>query len=646
MSLTTRLALVIAALVGVGFGGWLAVPRLLAADVAVPASNVAAAGPDSAATDPPCAGLTAPEGMVCIPAGPAVIGSDAHGLAERPRHEVTLSTFFIDTHEVTNGEYRDCVEAGGCPAREGVPRTYGPHLAANQPATPMTWPMANRYCVWAGKRLPTEAEWEKAARGATEARTYPWGDEAPSCADAHFAGCEPYQTLPVGSRPAGAYGIHDMAGNGFEWVNDWAAGCYDGCKNACGDACTGIDPQGPCHGAPWCEGFRYRVLKGGSWVLPADQLRASGRRFQRPRSGLYRLSFRCAADDPVLTRAPFWHEQRREPPPPLSSLTDVELAALHDVRHDVAVMKIKSCAKVGRASHVCRDPLSYIKSNERYRGIFGRYIENLGGGYAGVGADQAYDFISMAKSEYAWLFDYDPTVVHIHYLIRAILPHVETPRQLTDAFRVKTIERTRKWVRASLADEPEEIKPTLQTLEVYRGKLLYNYLAARKGHPRYGTFGWLGHQENFDYIRQMYAQGRIVIRKGNLLTAVVMTDIARSARRLGVPVRVYYSSNADDQWLLTEQYRDNLMALPFDRQSVVLRTMIGSRWKIASKWMYMVHSGEHMQRELARQKTDRTSFFMVDATVTKTEHLRLVGLPPIDAAGVAARDSAAPLPPG
>src|SRR5262245_54769176 len=201
-------------------------PAPLAAKPPAPAASSAAdSGAAAAAPEGPTAPVEPsrfarcedpPVGMACIPGGPAVIGSDDHHANEKPRHTVEISTFYIDRFEVSNRQYEQCEQAGACPGRILPDRTF---LGPDQPAVPITWHVAHTYCIWAGKRLPTEAEWEKVARGGSEGRMYPWGSEPSTCDRAQTQGCPPDTTKPIGSFPAGPYGVHDMAGNGYEWVN-------------------------------------------------------------------------------------------------------------------------------------------------------------------------------------------------------------------------------------------------------------------------------------------------------------------------------------------------------------------------------------------------------------------------------------------
>jgi formylglycine-generating enzyme required for sulfatase activity len=166
---------------------------------------------------------SAPPGMLLVPAGEFIMGSsDSDPDAaddEKPQHTVYLDAFYIDETEVTNAQYRACVEAGACNAPADT-TDYDHADYAQHPVVYVSWGDADAYCLWAGKRLPAEAEWEKAARG-TDGRTYPWG-EGIDCDHAQYSECGG-RTVPVGSKAKGAslYGALDMAGNVWEWVADW-----------------------------------------------------------------------------------------------------------------------------------------------------------------------------------------------------------------------------------------------------------------------------------------------------------------------------------------------------------------------------------------------------------------------------------------
>ena len=161
--------------------------------------------------------------MIEIPAGEFVMGCDdldskVCGKAERQRVVVDLPAYSIDRTEVTQAAYQRCIEAGVCTPPAGG---FEPTEACTNPVVNVTWEQAGKYCAWLDKRLPTEAEWEKAARG-TDGRVFPWGNDPPSCELANFEGCGLRSAEPVASHPAGAspYGVLDMAGNVREWVFD------------------------------------------------------------------------------------------------------------------------------------------------------------------------------------------------------------------------------------------------------------------------------------------------------------------------------------------------------------------------------------------------------------------------------------------
>jgi formylglycine-generating enzyme required for sulfatase activity len=195
---------------------------------------------------------------------------------EKPMHMVSLSAFEIDRTEVSQDQYSACVVAGAC----DVPSCAWDCDRTDYPATCVSWAQADAYCSWAGKRLPTESEWEKAARGSS-GNKYPWGDSEPDCTLTNQAGCGE-EALPVGSQVAGAspYGALDMAGNVVEIVADWYdASYYSGSPNT--------DPKGP------ASGTRYGG-RGGGFRSDATWQRASKRDWYDLSDSAASLGFRCA----------------------------------------------------------------------------------------------------------------------------------------------------------------------------------------------------------------------------------------------------------------------------------------------------------------------------------------------------------------
>lgn len=240
---------------------------------------------------------------VVVPAGPFTMGADAGGEPdERPAHAVTLRAFRIDRTEVTREDYRRCVRAGVCEGFYARPGWREPRAAV----TGVSWFMAVRYCRWVGGRLPTEPEWEKAARGA-DGRTYPWGNERPTRARAVFGQrMNVGEPAAVGARPEGAspYGALDMAGNVWEWtasVYDPYAYAHPEEEPTCERALAALADLRRRNlwsftGAMGLPSVCERVLRGGAWNYWPDGLRTTNR-VHHPPTGRYPVSgFRCADD--------------------------------------------------------------------------------------------------------------------------------------------------------------------------------------------------------------------------------------------------------------------------------------------------------------------------------------------------------------
>ncbi|MER3423023.1 MAG: hypothetical protein C4293_07085 [Nitrospiraceae bacterium] len=232
-------------------------------------------------------GIVPPEGMVLIPAGEFTMGAESGLPDSRPRHRVLLSAYWIDKYEVTNAQYHRCVADGVClPPKDR--RIFDDSQRAQHPVTNVTWKQAHTYCQLRGGRLPTEAEWEKAARG-IDGRRYPWGnseDPIKTLAKARAILSNHNGPAAVGSIPESVspYGVFDLVGNVWEWVRDWYAEDYYG-------AAPSQDPQGPLRGS-------FRVLRGGDRGQGPLELRASYRAWDEMTYWGPTLGFRCAADMP------------------------------------------------------------------------------------------------------------------------------------------------------------------------------------------------------------------------------------------------------------------------------------------------------------------------------------------------------------
>lgn len=232
-------------------------------------------------------GIAPPEGMVLIPAGEFLMGAEDGLQDARPMHRVYLSSYWLDMYQVTNARYRQCVEGGGCTAPKDRKEFDDPQKAQH-PVINITWNQARSFCQWQGKRLPTEAEWEKAARG-TDGRRYPWGNDEEVVKSRVKNGelrTGANGTEPVGRQaaPASPYGVFELVGSVSQWVKDWYAEDFYQTSSA-------RDPQGPARGS-------FRVLRGGEWNEKPPDLRASYRGWDEVTYWGPTVGARCAEDVP------------------------------------------------------------------------------------------------------------------------------------------------------------------------------------------------------------------------------------------------------------------------------------------------------------------------------------------------------------
>jgi formylglycine-generating enzyme required for sulfatase activity len=270
----------------------------LASQPATEAPAAATSTPEIEAVvfEPPAAGQrmlwTDSSTVVYVPGGSPVMGQDETEPSDHsPAHTVTLSPFWIYQAEVTNRMYRTCVELGVC-SEPTQSLWYGDPEYENAPVSGVDWNQAKAYCEWMNGRLPTEAEWELAARG-TEGDPYPWGKDEPTCDLGNFLDClvpsvpDAVRSYPLGASP---YKVADMAGNVSEWVADWHGEDYYATSPA-------SNPTGPAEG-------KNRVVRGSSYLTPVEDTAIYLRSSQNPLQSQPNIGFRCVVNTDAPATAP------------------------------------------------------------------------------------------------------------------------------------------------------------------------------------------------------------------------------------------------------------------------------------------------------------------------------------------------------
>lgn len=485
--------------------------------------------------------------------------------------DVTLSAFLIDARPVRAGEYAACHAAGACTRR---PTQKG--AAADAPAV-VDWLRARELCAWRGMRLPSEWEWQQGTRG----------------------------------RETDA----------LEWTSTADA-------KECGAACTGRDPLGPCDGVHPCGGARVLRGRDARVAEPLHQTRRAP-------------TVRCASSTASLTTWPPRQIAEPYPPPPAPAPLSAEARRLVAEIDQDPIESKKICdeetraswgpalQRGGRATLTCRDPFPYIKANEARTHVFAPFIANLGGAYVGVASDQNYSLLAAARSEVAWLVDYDPRVVVHHKRLRALILRSETPAAFVARFAEAGQREALAIFDEVYAGDPDlgaikaGFRATREDLELY-------YAGQIAKAPRdAGDFGWLRNADHYAHVRTLYQQGRIVPLKGDLMGSRTLSSIAAAARALAIPVRIVYLSNAPSAWGgdLVRGFRDNLRGLPFDARSVVLQTTNAGGFRQMGYWHYNIADGLHVQRLLARPGYEKVMQLLAERIPTPDGDVTVLALP-------------------
>lgn len=248
-----------------------------------------------------------------------------------------------------------------------------------------------------------------------------------------------------------------------------------------------------------------------------------------------------------------------------------------------------------------REDKHYLAGNERSLYAFYEVIKDVGGGYVGVGTDQAYLFMSWARPEIAWLVDYDPAVGEIHEIYRLFFAAAPTPEEFV-ALWDKPAREQALAIFGNAHDE-RRAKSLRRWYLGYRGWIHRRLVTVGRAMERADVPSYLTHQEHYDFVRQMLEQRRVRPMLVNLHENKGLRGVGQAADQLGVPIRVLYLSNAEEYWpRYPKQYRENIAALPFHDDAIVLRTLL--IWQINTDYRYNVQSVDNYLQWLAQPYVD------------------------------------------
>jgi hypothetical protein len=279
--------------------------------------------------------------------------------------------------------------------------------------------------------------------------------------------------------------------------------------------------------------------------------------------------------------------------------------------------------KQAATSH-CRDAHSHVTTNEAHHEAYLPYLQRLGGIYLGVGSDQGLSFVANSGATLAFLFDYDPQVVLINKLHRLLILNSTSPSEFLQRWQAHTAKRTIDLIQRTEANGPTA-RQLVASYRIYRRVLepYFRRVARSKAHQ---TIHWLRDGARYAYLRRLFQEGRIRILAGDLLKDVTMRSIAKAARALKLPVRLLYLSNAEEYWRYTRAFRANILALPFDERSLVLRTRNSKNGASFGRYQYVIQGGLDFQHKIAKQRYSGVWSMMREKRQTSQEGVYTLGL--------------------
>ncbi len=297
-------------------------------------------------------------------------------------------------------------------------------------------------------------------------------------------------------------------------------------------------------------------------------------------------------EPPVVEPAP----AVEEPPAALTVLTEPQQAIFFGSPQDPAPDFRGGVTKAQENKH-------YLAGNERTPQAFYEAVKDkgVGGGYVGVGTDQAYLFMSWARPDIVWLIDYDPAVLEVHELYRTFFLGVQTPEEFIALWDKPGREAALALIEAE--HDARRTKTLRRWYLGYRGWIHRRLAAVKRTLGKAKVPSYLDNQADYDFIRERLQQRRVRPLLANLLDRKGVVGVAQSAEQLGVEIRILYLSNAEEYWkAYTKRFKDNIAALPFADDALVLRTLL--IWSVNNDYRYNVQSAANFLRWLEQPYID------------------------------------------